>query len=173
MVFTIEPVFSLDCIPEIMYQAQDGFSICMPFIPSVQWEHQIYVGKDGPQVLTLRENEDLEKYCKNRKKRVLMPLFDGYDENEVTELEKALIGKGVQVIRSQFSVDGSQKSDLFLNQEFDFDGFLETGGKENIRKCENYGPLLTRKTQLMESKSGFLVVNTSKDKSIEDILKLF
>ena len=58
-------------------------------------------------MLTLRENEDLEKYCKNRKKRVLVPLFDGYNKTEVAELEKALGSIGVKVVKSHFSVDGS------------------------------------------------------------------
>ncbi|KRW98279.1 Peptidase M24, structural domain [Pseudocohnilembus persalinus] len=58
MVFTIEPIFMMKPGPYVMWQ--DDFTILSPGVPSAQWEHMVMITEDGHEVLTKRDDEDIE-----------------------------------------------------------------------------------------------------------------
>lgn len=105
MVFTIEPIFTLmDSLQTQMYLGHDEFSVNSVFNPSVQWEHMVYISKDGPEVLTIRENENLSKYD-NQVKRILIPVA-GVNDKKIALSIKSLVENGasntIEVVVADF-----------------------------------------------------------------------
>lgn len=57
-VFTIEPIIMLQDAHELIYEWRDGWTVVAYSTPSAQWEHTIALHEDGPEILTLRKDEE-------------------------------------------------------------------------------------------------------------------
>lgn len=57
-VFTIEPIIMLHDPQDLIYEWRDGWTIVAHNTPSAQWEHMVAIHDDGPEILTLREDEE-------------------------------------------------------------------------------------------------------------------
>ena len=59
MVFTIEPILTLMDSAKLLMLAKDEFSYVSFCNPSAQWEHMVYIGEEGPEVLTIRPDDTI------------------------------------------------------------------------------------------------------------------
>jgi len=57
--FTIEPIIMLNDPNDMIYEWKDGWTMVAHNTPSAQWEHIIAIHDDGPEILTLRKDEEL------------------------------------------------------------------------------------------------------------------
>ena len=58
MAFTIEPIIMMHPYTELQIW-EDKWTIICPNNPSAQWEHSMIITKDGCEILTKREGEEL------------------------------------------------------------------------------------------------------------------
>jgi len=57
-VFTIEPIIMLHDAYNMIYEWRDGWTVVAHNTPSAQWEHIIAIHDDGPEIMTLRKDEE-------------------------------------------------------------------------------------------------------------------
>ena len=57
-VFTIEPIIMMYDSSSMVYEWNDGWTVIAHNTPSAQWEHMVAIHDDGPEILTLREDEE-------------------------------------------------------------------------------------------------------------------
>lgn len=58
-VFTIEPIVMLNDPKDLIYEWRDKWTVIAHNTPSAQWEHTLALHDDGPEILTLRKDEEL------------------------------------------------------------------------------------------------------------------
>jgi len=125
MVFTIEPIMSLRSSDKLTFMAEDEWTVISLANPSAQWEHIIHITNDGPEVLTLREGEDIHVYSQKKRPRVIVPIVTGFEEIETITIVDVLRRAGIDVYLASAESD---KADILVGSrgiEVKVDGNLE------------------------------------------------